>query len=398
MSVPATTHQAGDDEHNMLLHHSAARAVRWILHSGIYISEEGHPHRGAMHSTYDGNLQRHELIYAEITGYATSLFSYLCTTRQGDLLNHARAAGEWLANWAQRHSGILSMGVRQGQEILEVYAFDNGVCCKGLMDLYALCGDERYLKCAARIAGWLVDQALNPDGSVKPVFALDSGRFIEDPTRWYKVSGSFHTKIAMPLLLLSEANTDARLRDAAVRICDWAVAQQQPNGSFPVNRLIRASSLHFHCYTVEALLFAYACLGTPRFLDAAERAMGWVMRLQGPGGYVPRWQGRAYLRDRPADVQAQVLRILCLLQMLNPRQELIKAIRVATRALLRMQAAGPDVRVDGGFFEGDVRRYRIFLRPSHRMTSWTTMFAIQALTLAQQLPDGDFHREAKRLF
>ncbi len=398
MPVPSAAHRARDDEHDMLLHRSAERAVQWILHSGIYISEEGHPHRGAMHSHYDASLQRHELIYAEITGYATSLFSYL-SARQGDsLMSHARASGEWLVNWAERNSGMVSMGVRRDREVREVYAFDNGICCKGLMDLYALCGDERYLRCATRIADWLVNQALNPDGSVKPLFALDSGRFIEVRTPWYKVSGSFHAKIAMSLLLLYGTNKDAHLRDAAVRICEWTIAQQQPDGSFPANRSVRATNLHFHCYTVEALLHAYACLGTARFVDAAERAMRWVMQIQQRDGYVPRWQRRLYLRDRPADVQAQVLRILCLMQMLRPRQELTKAISLASQGLLRMQATGHDVRQDGGFFEGDVRRHRVFLRRSSKMTSWTTMFAIQALTLAQQLPDGDFSREAKRLF
>ncbi len=374
-------------------------AVGWLLNSGIYISNPEDPNYGAFHSHYSVEQRRHDLVYAEATGYGLSLLKYLNGKHaSARLVDFARASGDWLVRWAKRHHGIIAMGLTGGEEIREAYAFDNGVCCKGLLDLYALTADERYLECAEGIADWLVSAALCEDGSVKPVFDLNSGRFVEDRRTWYRVSGSFHAKIAMPLLQLSSINKDGRIRDAAVRICERAIGQQRGDGNFPANKATKWTYSHFHCYTVEALLFAFAYERSPRFMEAAERAIDWAMNAQGTDGALPRWSGGGSMRETASDVQAQAVRIFSLANMLRPRRELVVASQKASKFLLELQRLDEERAMHGGFLGGSVRKYRIIPRRSLEMTSWAAMFAIQALHFMEEASSGDFYVEGKFLF
>jgi len=373
-------------------------AVRWLLQSGISISNKSDEHYGAVYSHYRGRHGGHELVYAEATGYMLSLLKLLYRKYSDPaFVEFARASGDWLVRWAERNGGIIAMGLRGGEEIREAYAFDNGVCCKGLADLYELTSDERYLRCAERIADWIVSETLNRDGSIKPVFDIDAAQFTEDRTVWYKISGSFHAKIAMPLLQLYSLNKDKRFDDAAVSICEWALGQQQPNGSFPANKTTRTAYVHFHCYTVEALLYAYTCRRTQRFLDAAEKAIDWALAVQSPGGTLPRWCD-VLVRERASDVQAQAVRIFSLMNMLRPRGDIREASRKALQSLLELQGVDQDERVDGGFFEGTARKFHLLVRRSLNMTSWAAMFAVHALYLMQEAPARDFFSESKFLF
>jgi uncharacterized protein YyaL (SSP411 family) len=374
-------------------------AVHWLLNSGIYVLSPDSQNYGAVFSHYQSGRRDFELVYAEATGYVISLLKYLSRIGPSDsLVAHARASGDWLATWAERHNGIIAMGIRQGEEVREAYAFDNGVCCKGFLDLYELTSDKRYLTCAERIADWLLNRALNDDGSVKPVYDFDSAEFKEDRSTWYKVSGSFQSKIAMPLLQLSGIIDEKRFRDAALKICNWAIGQQTPRGSFPVNKAVKATYLHFHSYTVEALLYAYGREREQHFLQAAEKAIDWALSVQGPDGVLPRWHGRGPIKNHASDVQAQALRLFSLVRMLTRRAELAEALPRTLNPLLNSQRNDRDPRTWGGFIEGSETRYRIIPRKSFNMTSWATMFAIHAVDLVKRADSGDFCVESDYLF
>jgi uncharacterized protein YyaL (SSP411 family) len=156
--------------------------------------------------------------------------------------------------------------------------------------------------------------------------------------------------------------------------------------------------LHSHCYTVEALLYAYACQQDPRFLERAEKGVEWMVRVQHRSGYLPRWHGNGWFKGRASDAQAQAIRLLSLCNMLRPRETLEEAARKALVSLLSMQSSGEDPRERGGFFEGDVRRYRFVPRKSRRMFSWAAMFAIHALNLEKRMSNGEFFVDGKYLF
>src|SRR5215472_18566005 len=150
---------------------SLANAQSWLLNSGVYILDKDNPQYGAVFSYYDRSRNQYQLTYAEATGYVISLLRYLTSlTGQVSHVEAARASGDWLVSLVEKWGPAVAMGFVDGRLAREAYAFDSGICCKGLVDLYDLTGDLTYLTCAEKMARWLVDKAINDDGSVKPVF------------------------------------------------------------------------------------------------------------------------------------------------------------------------------------------------------------------------------------
>ncbi len=380
--------------------HLRTRAEHWLLSSGICILDRTNPNYGAVHSYFDRDKAEFELIYSEAAGYVISLLKYLYFVREdAELVKLAKASGDWLSRTGEKFDGIIVMGQRHGDDIRRAYAFDNGICCKGLLDLYELTREEGYLVRAARIAEWLVNTALNVDGSVRPVLDVTSGVFVEDGSLWYEVSGSFHAKVAMSLLQLYSINGDGRALNGAMRICAWALGQQDTSGSFPVNRRCRAVNLHFHCYTVEALLYAYALTGEEAFRDAATRAVEWLAGVQTTDGGFWLWHdGSFWTRSKTSYVGAQASRVFLMMYLLNRNGRLMDAALRAARFLSAMQTSDYDRRIDGGFLEEEMAWYALAGRRGRRVTSWATMFAVHALDLLERVQEEEFHHAMNGMF
>ena len=376
------------------------RAERWLLTSGIYVLDKNDPNYGGVYSYYNWNTKSYELVYSEGTGYAISMLKYLHSFSKDEALTElATASGDWLGRVCERNGGVIAMGMQDGRDVREAYAFDNGICCKGLLDLYALTGNRKYLEYAERVADWLVDRALNENGSVKPVLNVESGTFYEDESIWYKVGGSFHSKIGMSLLQLHSINRSGKLRNAAMKMCGWALGQQEPDGSFCANRARKSVNLHFHCYTVEALLYAYASQKSRELLGAVDRAVEWLARAQEADGGFWLWRHESMWKRRKASyVVAQAVRIFLTMHALNRRDELVEAARKAAGFLVSMQVTGGDRRTAGGFFEEGIPRYALAARQGRRVTSWATMFAIHALSLLENRESADFAQAVGGLF
>ncbi len=374
------------------------KAESWLLKSGIYILDRSDPNYGAIYSYYDYKVKKYELVYAEATGYVISLLKYLYSiNKDSKLIDFARTSGDWLIRLAEKYNGIIVMGIKDGNEVRQAYAFDNGICCKGFLDLYDLTGDRKYLEYAEKIADWLVNKALNEDGSVKPMFDIDTGNFVQDEKIWYKASGSFHSKITISLLQLYSINKDDKIRDAAMKVCDWALGQQKPDGSFAVNKYNRSVNLHAHCYTIETLLYAYESQNMRKFFEAAEKGVDWILNVQEPDGSIWLWHGDRFAKMKASYAIAQATRLFLLMHMLTGKANLKDSAKKALDFLVNMQSSEQESRINGGFYE-DVRRYGFMTRNSSHVTSWATMFAIQALYMFNRMNKTNFSIETKGLF
>ncbi len=65
--------------------------------------------------------------------------------------------------------------------------------------------------------------------------------------------------------------------------------------------------------------------------------------------------------------------------------------------MLCLQGSEKDQRIEGGFYE-DIRRYGFMMRTSSHVTSWATMFAIQALYFKDKVSKTNFRAEINGLF
>jgi uncharacterized protein YyaL (SSP411 family) len=325
-----------------------------------------------------------------------SLLKYLYFVNKHDrYIEYAKCSGDWLIRVAERYNGMIIIGIEGGNDIKQSQSFDMGIDCKGLVDLYELTQDRKYLLYAEKIASILMD-AIREDGSVESTL-YRSPEVKYEEGEWWQESGSLHSKIAMSLLQLYSINRNRKHLESAIKICEWTLMQQQADGSFRVNRYNNSVNLHAHCYTMEALLYAYVWLGKKEFLDAVVKAADWMVRMQAADGSLWLWYNGGVPGVWPAYAIAQFVRLLVLLHLIDPGKHFLEAATRASEYLTGMQNSLPDIKMNGGFFEFLSDEEQSKLKPSV-LGSWSTMFAIQALDFLHKKEKINFRTSVMQLF
>ncbi|HTZ11650.1 MAG TPA: hypothetical protein VMD04_04675 [Candidatus Margulisiibacteriota bacterium] len=360
----------------------AALAGEWILSSGIQ-SE-----KGPFYSWYDLDKKRYPYIYSEITGYGitTLLFLYKLSG-ENKLVKKAKLAAQWIIENALDDSGGVKARL-YGDECLaeshysfedgNIFSFDTGMVLYALINLYKVTGENLYLEKSKAIAAFLLDTMLQRDGSMAAIFNSGSKKGIESYDKWSNQPGAFHAKVSLGLVDLFEVTRDGRHKEAALELCDFAIGlQEASSGRFITNKSDNTTHLHPHSYAIEGLWYAGVNFGVSRFIDSARRATKWMLHQASGSGlnelYNP--SSGKFNDFQRSDILAQALR-LALLFGIKDRQEELKV------ALLQYQYRQEETVQEGGLF---------FSKDSRHLNSWCTMFALQALKLADNkelLPEG----------
>lgn len=375
--------------------------VQWLLRSGVQRPD------GGFAAWYDAERGDHPYVYAEITGYATTVLCWW-HARTGDdqCLVAAVAAGDWLVRSQDAAGGFRCLvplrATRFDVKQDLMFAFDTGVIVNGLTNLYRATGDGRYLAAAVRAADWLTDAAQLPGGGFRPVFDTRRGEFAPTDDGWSSQPGGYHTKVAAGLANLAEVTGTRRYRQAAVRACAYALDHQDPDG-----RVVGSDGgthAHPHAYTAEGLWATGTLLELPTYVEASRRATAWLLGLQRDDATVPR-----FVRDgvpvyaHRMDVQAQALRLARIHRLEEPAGSLTDVLldaQAGTHDRDRSQDDGDarergdapgadgadphhgDPRVTGGWWFGQLADGQ---RVPH-VNMWTTAFAVQALDLCDGAP------------
>ena len=269
----------------------AASAVAWFLHSGIQESD------GGVARFRRSDLGQNERVSTEITGYAVSALTYLYKrTDEREALAGARKAADFLLTQAwDDQSGIYRFELpAPGRETL-AYFFDSGIIVRGLLALYRLTRDQRYLEGAIQGGESMLRHFPAVEGGYPPILRLPECQPIDRTPQWSRSPGCYQLKSAMAWLDLARQTGDRRFADAFER----ALAQAVETHSYflPADTEQRTMDrLHAYCYFLEALL------------AVADRAEVQGVIAEG----IERVSG--YLRQiRPlferSDVNAQLLRV-----------------------------------------------------------------------------------------
>jgi hypothetical protein len=348
--------------------------VRWLVESGVQRPE------GGFAAWYDAERRDHPYVYAEITGYLTTLLCQLhARTGEPRFRSAATAAGDWLVRTADERTGgwrclVPLRATRFDAKQDQVYAFDTGVIVNGLANLHRATGDDRYRVTAVRAADWLVEAAQRPDGGLRPVWDARRTAFADEADDWSWRPGGYHAKVAAGLANLAELTGSTAYRQAALRICDYACALQQSDGR--VAGHADGTHAHPHAYAAEGLWATGVLLDRPSYVAASRRATEWLLSLQRADGAVPRFvRAGVPLYAERMDVQAQALRLAGIHGVPGRLDEL-------TDVLLEHQADTDDPRIRGGLWFGrlsDGREVR-------HVNVWATAFAVQALDILGGAP------------
>jgi len=312
-------------------------AKEWLLNSGIQNVGKDAKIDGGFNSWFDMKNKNYPFIYSEITGYGISTLLFLNKMQPNKIfVERAKLAAEWLT---------------------------------------------KYLKAAEKIAEFLM-KCYKGNGLFYAAYDSQKDNFIDDVKKWSYQSGSFHCKVALGLLELSEINDEDSYKKAAIDLCKTTVEMQEEDGKFETFRGTGDTNLHPHLYSTEGLTYVGIKLNNENFLRSAARACEWVLKSQMKNGGIPcMFVKGKFVQEERSDVLAQTLRIASILAEMNilDVEDLNKKLKKLKARLITFQNLHEDQK--GGFFYGSDETGK---RLDH-LNSWCTMFAVQAVNMHEHL-------------
>jgi hypothetical protein len=320
-------------------------AGEWLLNSGIQSAN------GGVARYYRSDLGRNEPISTEITGYTASAFAYLFEkTGRAIFAERACLTANFLTQCAW--SDELQTFPFEYPGRPPAYFFDCGIIVRGLLAVWRMSGDERYLKAA--IAGgraMLRDFDAGPD--FHPILELPSKKPAPRDARWSRSSGCYQLKAAMAWRELAKVADLPEFGRAFDRVFQFAMKEQATflPGSEDDNRVM--DRLHAYSYFLEARV-SYGH-------DVSEGA-----------GRVSEYLRRIRPHFVRADVYAQLLRV----RLLGGAG--LEFAAEEAGELAKFQASGDiaDSRIAGGFYFGaKAGEFMPYVNPV------STVFAMQALEM-----------------
>ncbi len=373
------------------------KVKNWLLNSGLVISNIKHENCGSVHSFYDEQKKEYAFLYPEITGYYLSTLCFLYNKENNEQYKHlAKNSADWLIDLFNKYGGIVQGINHDTSRQKTVYSFDTAICAKGLIDFYLVTGDSKFLDYGKQMCHWLIESALENDGTVKPMKDLQKNEFLENTDVWYKQKGCFAIKTVMPIVQLYKVLKDPKLLKAINLICDTSPIYQNDNGSFSLHANGKIINLHTLCYAVEGLLYAYHLTKNEKYFLSCKAAVNWCTKNIKNNGSVNLWFNSKHnvIASYPI---AQLLRIMILLDKLGDNPNFKQQEDKLYKYLISFQASSPNSKIDGGFYE---ETYKSIFGWKKRLNlnSWASMFSLQALYWYDNYEKIDFEKEIEFLY
>jgi prenyltransferase beta subunit len=346
-------------------------AILWLSTAPIRAVDAKTVVYGAFLHGVNGKTGKTLGVYTEITGYATSLFTFL-NQKKGEphFLEVAKNAADFLIRVQTDEGAYPDWPDPQNKMMpLRLYSFDTAMCVVGMARLAKLTKEQRYVNSALVAGHWLLSMQ-REDGSFHAMAVRREK--IPDPGPFGDGS-CIHAKNAMALLELYGITGEDKFKEAAIRVCDYTTKLQAADGAFWNMPYKQYVFTHAHCYASEGLLYAGHALGEKKFMHAAQRGIEWLARnQQSDGGWRARYKVAAWSRQKLSDLlkrpkhcdaAAQAARLFRLMGT-----EYETPYQAAVCFLLQCQTP------EGGFFYWKCR-----LGYSSVLYTWCTQFAVQAL-------------------
>jgi squalene-hopene cyclase-like protein len=173
-----------------------------------------------------------------------------------------------------------------GEPGKEPVIFNTGQIMHGMLAGYLQLGRPECIESAVRAGYWLARHQ-NAEGCW-------------DLFEHHGVRHTYNTRATWALLATGLLASDTRLKDAAVRHLQWALAQQRPSGWFANNAFMRGREPFTHtiAYAIRGFLECGVLLDDRRYVGAAEKAARALAAVQRENGglaatFDENWIGRA---------------------------------------------------------------------------------------------------------
>ncbi|NQT96046.1 MAG: glycoside hydrolase family 88 protein [Candidatus Omnitrophica bacterium] len=345
----------------------------WILNSGIQ-SEIG-----GFYSWYDLERKTYSYLYSEITGYGITTLLLLNSLYNKKLyVDRAEKAAAWIIKSAMHDCGGVRTRLYKDDKKADIgysfsgariFSFDTGIVLYGMANLYRVTDKKKYLNAALRLADFLLDKMQKEDGSLAPIYDANIDEVIEPSDKWSNQSGAFHAKVALGLVDLFKLTEDKRYKEAAIRLCEYAVSTQDKSGRFITNRAAKTTHIHPHSYATEGLWYTGTVFNIPGFISSAKKATEWTFVHVFSSGISELYEPSTerFNDFQRSDILAQALRLGIIFSFKNK-------IGLLKSALLKYQLVESSSAQKGGF---------LYSKEDKHVNSWCSMFAFQALAFCK---------------
>lgn len=351
--------------------------INWLLSSGIQNTDGDH--KGGFNGWYDIDSKTYPFVYSEITGYGITTLLFANSIKHDPvLIQRAEMAADWIINKSLHDCGGARARAYNTEpdhmysfESNMLLIFDNGMILPGLVGLFNVTKNRKYLEAALTIGKFLISMQ-KQDGLFYATYDASNGKRLDTQDKWSSQSGSYHAKLAIGLIDLYNTTKNETFKESALKICKASLAMQK-DGRFVTQQSEQSTHMHPHCYSAEGLLYAGLMLGENKFIESAKKATEWALDTQLPGGGVPcKFIDGKFITHERSDTIAQVLRLALYFNSIG-MVESGKGIESLKARLLQFQKKG-DEHI-GGFFYGT----ELDGTKRNHVNSWCSFFALQAL-------------------
>lgn len=366
-------------------------AGRWLLASGIQNRDENAPAYGGVNAWYNMIDGTYPFIYGEITGYAVN--SYLHFYRQTgspEYLDAAEKAAAWISAQRLQPSGLVLNRMNHSETANPYFqtwffTFDQWMIVFGLAELAAVTGSSEHHKTAEEIAGFLIENTVQENGSFFPIFDQSTGKAVVQDDKWSRQAGGYHAKGLMGLLKLYDLTQESRYLETARSLQTWTLDSQQTTGRFITQDNERSSHLHPYLYTLEGLLYYASHQSCKETWDAAEKGARWILERQNErGGFFAYFINNQFRPFERVDIIAQAVRVAAILIQSGRLTEYTEQVAKAAQYLKGFQIQQGEQA--GGLYYGQEEDGKVH----YCVNAWVTMFAAQAFFYTDNLGKQKF--------
>jgi uncharacterized protein YyaL (SSP411 family) len=382
----------------MLNLNSFAHLKNWIVDSGIQINDSSNPNFGGVYSFYDEKRQNYDFIYPEITGYYISCMRFLHNSfNDQKFIKKAESAALWLIKLENDYGGIIQGIKTQKNNERLVYSFDTGICVKGFLDCYELTKKNQFLNISKKLLNWIMDEALENDGIIKPLKNLKTGKFEVDQNLWYKQNGCLHIKTSMPFFHMYNITKEPIFLEKAELICNTFTKFQKDNGSLSLHLGGDLSHLHSICYALEGLLYAYYFTKNDAYITVCYRVIDWCLKKIQNDNSIELWFNSKYPHSKTSYAVAQLIRLVILTDKISNSDKNKNNVQKLNQFLRTLQADSSNFQMNGGYYE-EFFKSILGWKKRLRVNSWGSMFALQALFWSENYDSINFDDSVQYLF
>jgi len=375
---------------------SVDNLIQWINHSGLF--QKDGENKGGVHSYFDQNSSKFGFLYPEITGYFINSQRFLYKiTDDKQLIDNAVLSSEWLIKIYEKLGGIVQGINTDNSRGNLVYSFDTAICANAFLDSYMLSQNEKYLNFAKLLSNWIMDNAIESNGTLKPYKNLDSDNFDESTDLWYKQKGCFHIKTVIPLIKLYKITNDESYLKKSELICSTYNNYKKPDGSLALHSNNTIIHLHSLCYALEGLLHCYSATKNEQYLTNCFECLNWCENKIADDGSTELWYNSKFEHAKTSYHIAQLIRLMIIVDLAKNTNNYSNSINKLSSFLSIFQAKNDDARINGGFYE-EYYKTLFGWKLRKRVNSWSSFFSLQAKYWENNKDSLSFQDEIEFLF